>query len=230
MGQTIELTAADGHTLQAYRADPPSGAPRAAVVVVQEVFGVNPHVREVADDYAAQGYAAVAPCLFDRIRPGIELGYEAKDIEAGRDYAFTMNPALPVLDVAAAVQAAAGASPSGKVGVVGYCWGGSLAFVAACKPGAAAVSSYYGGQILAALEREPDLAPAAPLVMHFGERDAGIPLEDVARIREKFPQAQVHLYDAGHGFNCDHRASYDEEAARTARERTLEHFARYLGA
>ncbi len=228
MGRMIELTAADGHTLQAFRADPLSGMPRAAVVVVQEVFGVNPHVREVVHDYAREGYVAIAPCLFDRIRPGIELDYGAKDIEQARDYAFTMDPALPVLDVDAAVRAATFASPPGKVGVVGYCWGGSLAFVAACKPGVAAASSYYGGQILAYLEREPELAPAAPLILHFGEHDAGIPLEDVARIREKFPEVPVHMYDAGHGFNCDHRASYDEEAARSARERTLEHFARHL--
>ena len=225
MGQMIELTASDGHTLAAWRADP-AGAPRAGVVVIQEIFGVNAHIREVADDYAAQGYLAIAPALFDRSRPGVELGYDENAIAEGRDLAFAMDPDLPLRDVEAAVQAAAGA---GKVGVVGYCWGGSLTFLAACKLGVAAASSYYGGQILAALGREPDLAPAAPLIMHFGEHDAGIPLDDVDRIRKTFPDAPVYMYDAGHGFNCDHRASYDESSCRTARQRTLDFFAEHLG-
>lgn len=225
MGQMIELTASDGHTLAAWRADP-AGAPRAGVVVIQEIFGVNAHIREVADDYAAQGYLAIAPALFDRSRPGVELGYDENAIAEGRDLAFAMDPDLPVRDVEAAVQAAAGA---GKVGVVGYCWGGSLTFLAACKLGVAAASSYYGGQILAALGREPDLAPAAPLIMHFGEHDAGIPLDDVDRIRKTFPDTPVYMYDAGHGFNCDHRASYDESSCRTARQRTLDFFAKHLG-
>ena len=225
MGQMIELTASDGHTLGAYRADP-AGAPRAGVVVIQEIFGVNAHIREVADDYAAQGYLAIAPALFDRSRPGVELGYDENAIAEGRDLAFAMDPDLPVRDVEAAVEAVASA---GKVGAVGYCWGGSLTFLAACKLGVAAASSYYGGQIVAALEREPGLAPAAPLIMHFGEHDAGIPLDDVDRIRKTFPDAPVYMYDAGHGFNCDHRGSYDESSRRTARQRTLDFFADHLG-
>lgn len=226
MGQMIELTASDGHGLQAYRADP-AGAPRAGVVVIQEIFGVNPHIREVADRYAAEGYLAIAPALFDRVRPGVELGYDEEAIAEGRDLAFSMNPDVPVRDVEAAVAAAAGA---GKVGVVGYCWGGSLTFLAACKLDVAAASSYYGGQIVSALEREPDLAPAAPLIMHFGEQDAGIPLSDVERIRRAFPDVPIHMYDAGHGFNCDHRGSYDEVSSRTARDRTLALFAERLAA
>ena len=226
MGQMIELTASDGHGLQAYRADP-AGAPRAGVVVIQEIFGVNPHIREVADRYAAEGYLAIAPALFDRVRPGVELGYDEGAIAEGRDLAFSMNPDVPVRDVEAAVAAAAGA---GKVGVVGYCWGGSLTFLAACKLDVAAASSYYGGQIVSALEREPDLAPAAPLIMHFGEQDAGIPLSDVERIHRAFPDVPIHLYDAGHGFNCDHRGSYDEVSSRTARDRTLALFAERLAA
>ena len=225
MGQMIELTASDGHALGAYRADP-AGAPRAGVVVIQEIFGVNAHIREVAEDYAAQGYLAIAPALFDRSRPGVELGYDENAIAEGRDIAFSLDPDLPVRDIGAAVEAAASA---GKVGVVGYCWGGSLTFVAACKFDVAAASSYYGGQILAALEREPDLAPAAPLIMHFGEHDAGIPLDDVDRIGKTFPDVPVYMYDAGHGFNCDHRGSYDEDSCRTARQRTLDFFASHLG-
>ena len=225
MGQMIELTASDGHTLAAYRADP-AGAARAGVVVIQEIFGVNAHIREVADDYAAQGYLAIAPALFDRARPGVELGYDESAIAEGRDLAFAMDPDLPVRDVAAAVEAAASA---GKVGAVGYCWGGSLTFLAACKLDVAAASSYYGGQIVAALEREPGLVPAAPLIMHFGEHDAGIPLDDVDRIRKTFPDAPIYMYDAGHGFNCDHRGSYDESSRRTARQRTLDFFAEHLG-
>ena len=225
MGQTIELTASDGHTLAAYRADPP-GPPKAGVVVVQEIFGVNAHIREVADDYAAQGYLAIAPALFDRSQPGVELGYDENAIAQGREIAFSLAPDLPVLDIRAAVEAAASA---GKVGVVGYCWGGSLAFLAACKLDIAAASGYYGGQIVAALERKPDLSPAAPLIMHFGEHDAGIPLADVDRIAKTFPDVPIHMYDAGHGFNCDHRGSYDESSCRTARERTLDLFATHLG-
>ena len=226
MGQRIELTASDGHRLQAYRADP-AGAPRGGVVVIQEIFGVNLHIREVADGYAAEGYLAIAPALFDRARPGVELGYDEGAIAEGRELAFSMNPDLPVRDVEAAVEAAAGA---GKVGVVGYCWGGSLTFLAACKLDVAAASGYYGGQIVAALDREPGLAPAAPLIMHFGEHDAGIPLADVDRIRKTFPAVPIHMYDAGHGFNCDHRGSYDEASSRTARERTLEFFTEHLAA
>ena len=226
MGHMIELTASDGHTLAAYRADP-EGAPKAGVVVIQEIFGVNAHIREVADDYAAQGYLAIAPALFDRSRPGVELGYDESAIAEGRDLAFSLDPALPVLDVEAAVKVAASA---GQVGVVGYCWGGSLTFLAACKLDIAAASSYYGGQIVAALEREPGLVPGAPLIMHFGEQDAGIPLDDVDRIRNAFPDVPIHLYDAGHGFNCDHRGSYDEASCRTARERTLDFFATHLAA
>ena len=224
MGQTIELTASDGHTLAAYRADP-AGTPKAGVVVVQEIFGVNAHIRDVADDYAAQGYLAIAPAIFDRSRPGVELGYDENAIAEGRDLAFAMDPELPVRDIDAAVKVA---SSAGKVGVVGYCWGGSLTFMAACKSDIAAASGYYGGQIVAALDREPDLAPAAPLIMHFGEQDAGIPLDDVDRIRKTFPDVPIYMYDAGHGFNCDHRASYDEASCRTARERTLEFFERHL--
>ena len=226
MGQMIELTASDGHTLGAWRADP-AGAPKAGVVVIQEIFGVNAHIREVADDYAAQGYLAIAPALFDRSRAGVELGYDEAAIAEGRDLALAMDPDLPILDIEAAVKAAAAA---GKVGVVGYCWGGSLTFVSSCKHDIAAASSYYGGQILIALEREPNLAPAAPLIMHFGEHDAGIPLTDVEQIRGKFPDVPVYMYNAGHGFNCDHRGSYDEDSTRTARERTLEFFAQHLAA
>ena len=226
MGQMIELTASDGHTFGAYRAEP-AGSPRAGVVVIQEIFGVNAHIREVADDYAAQGYFAIAPALFDRVRPGVELGYDEGAIAEGREIAFGLDPDVPVRDLEAAVTAAAGA---GKVGVVGYCWGGSLTFLAACKLDVAAASGYYGGQIVAALEREPGLAPAAPLILHFGEHDAGIPLDDVDRIRKTFPEVPIHMYDAGHGFNCNHRGSYDEGSCRTARERTLEFFAGHLGA
>ena len=226
MGQMIELTASDGHTFAAYRADP-AGAARAGVVVIQEIFGVNAHVREVADDYAAQGYLANRPRA---LRSGPARGRawlrRERDRRGGATSRSPWTPDLPVRDVAAAVEAAASA---GKVGAVGYCWGGSLTFLAACKLDVAAASSYYGGQIVAALEREPGLAPAAPLIMHFGEHDAGIPLDDVDRIRKTFPDAPVYMYDAGHGFNCDHRGSYDESSRRTARQRTLDFFAEHLG-
>ena len=220
MGQTVELKAADGHTLAAYRADP-AGQPQGAVVVIQEVFGVNPHVREVADGYAAAGYTAIAPALFDRYEPGIELGYTEQDIARARELAFPLGWEKPILDLGAAVAAV---SSSGKVGTVGYCWGGSLAYLSACKLPVQAAVGYYGGQITRILEEVDDPTPKVPTMLHFGTQDAGIPLEDVETVRKALPDVPIHMYEAGHGFNCDHRASYDEAATKLALERTLEFF------
>ena len=224
MGTTIELTASDGATLSAYRAEP-VGAPKGGVVVVQEIFGVNDHIRSVADGYAADGYLAVAPALFDRVRSGVELGYNAEGIDVGRKIAFddlTMEQVMA--DVSAA---AACASEGGKVGVVGYCWGGTVCYVAAARLSdqIAAASGYYGGQIIPHLEERP----AAPLLLHFGSEDHGIPLENVNAIAERWPHVAVHVYDgADHGFNCDARASFHPDAAGTAKQRTLAHFAEHL--
>lgn len=224
MGQTISLTAADGHKLTAYRADP-QGTAKGAVVVVQEIFGVNSHIQSVVDGYAGNGYVAIAPALFDREGPGIELGYASDDIARGRDLAFPLGWDSPLLDINAAIDAVANV---GKTGIVGYCWGGSLAYLASCKSKVDCAVGYYGGQILKILAAEPDLKPQVPVMLHFGEHDKGIPLSDVDQLRERHPDVPIHLYDADHGFNCDQRGSYSQPAAEAALNRTLEFYAAHL--
>ena len=218
----IQLVAADGHKLDAYRADP-AGKPRGAIVVVQEIFGVNSHIRSVADGYAADGYLVVAPALFDRAQEKVELGYTPADIAKGRELkaASPTEPAL--LDIGAAVQAA---SPAGKVGIVGYCWGGFLAWMAAAKlPGLACAVPYYGGGML----DQSELAPRCPVMCHFGERDTMIPADGVRKFAAKHIGQQIFLYEADHGFNCDQRGSWNAPSAKLARERTLAFFRTYVG-
>ncbi|GGF08332.1 carboxymethylenebutenolidase [Aliidongia dinghuensis] len=217
MGQTLKLTAADGFTLDAYRADP-SGTPKGAIVVVQEIFGVNSHIRNVTDGFAAAGYVAIAPAIFDRAERGIELGYDQAGIDAG----LKARGAIPVDGTLADLQAAVDAVKGvGKVGIVGYCWGGSLAFLAAGRvTGLAAAVGYYGGAIAQFI----DTAPKIPTLLHFGKEDHGIPLTDVDKISTRYPSIPVHLYPAGHGFNCDQRGSYDKPSAELALTRTLEFF------
>jgi carboxymethylenebutenolidase len=224
MGSTIELNATDGNVLSAYVARPEE-APKGAVVVVQEIFGVNDHIRSVADGYAAQGYLSIAPALFDRAQKGVELGYDAEGIEIGRAIAFddvTMDEVLK--DVEAAVDFV---SEAGRVGIVGYCWGGSICYVASARLGKkiSAAAGYYGGQILPYLEERP----VVPLVLHFGEKDHGIPLERVKIIEERWEHIDVHVYEgADHGFNCDARGSYEQSAAQLALERTLSLFSEHI--
>jgi carboxymethylenebutenolidase len=228
MGTTINLSASDGTNVSAYKAKP-AGTPRGAVVVIQEIFGVNAHIRSVADCYAQEGYVAIAPALFDRTEAGVELDYDADGVEKGKTLAFAMSMDTVMLDVEAAVDAAAmGPNGAQKVGIVGYCWGGSICYVAAARlpKKIAAASGYYGGQIMPHLESRPE----APLILHFGEEDHGIPLTDVDAIAGAHPHVAVHVYDgAGHGFNCDARGGFDEDAAATALGRTLAHFAEYVG-
>lgn len=222
MGEFIQLTAADGHKFDAYLAQP-NGKARGGVVIVQEIFGINAHIRSVADDYASEGYLAVAPALFDRIEPKVELGYEAEDIEKGRDYKGRCSDDGALLDIQAARETAAAA---GKVGIVGYCWGGYLAWLATTRlDGFSAGASYYGGGIGAVAAEQPK----CPVIFHFGEKDHAIPMEDVNKVKAAHPELAVNLYPAGHGFNCDHRGSYDATSARIARERTLELFADKIG-
>ncbi|MCB2001504.1 MAG: dienelactone hydrolase family protein [Burkholderiaceae bacterium] len=228
MTETIELTAQDGFTSPAYVARP-AQAPRGAVVVLQEIFGVNSHIRAVADGYARQGYLAVAPALFHRVRHGVELGYTAADVEQGRMLKAAAE-ALPApgvrADVAAAV--AYGASQAGKVGAVGYCWGGLVAWRSACLlPGLAAAVAYYGGGMT--VGEEPARKPLCPVMCHFGEQDHAIALDGVHAFAKAQPQTEVHVYPAQHGFNCDQRASFDAPAAALALERTLAFLARHLG-
>lgn len=221
MAETIKLTAADGHKFDAYIAQP-SGKPRGGLVVIQEIFGVNNHMRKVADGYAADGYMCVTPALFDRVKPGIELGYGPNDISAGRD----TRQKLALDDVLKDLKAAVGtAGSAGRVGAVGYCWGGSLAFLCATRLGVQAASGYYGGAIVP----HKDEKPGCPTQLHFGERDKGIPLTDVEIIRKARPDVAIYIYPADHGFNCDERASYEPTSARIARERTLDLFRKNVG-
>jgi carboxymethylenebutenolidase len=224
MGSTISLTSSDGFQLSAYRAEA-EGVPRGGVVVVQEIFGVNAHIRSVVDRYAAAGYLAIAPALFDRERPDIELGYTEADIEAGRDIARGKLDFKAVLaDVASA---GAVAREAGKVGVVGYCYGGLVTAGAAIELGDVfdAAVSYYGGGVVGLVDK----TPVVPMIMHFGERDHAIPLEDVHKVEAAWPNVQVHLYDAEHGFNCDHRASFSAVPAAIAQARSFRFFDQQLG-
>lgn len=222
MGDMVRLTASDGFTCDAYVAQP-AGVPKGGIVVVQEIFGVNPHIRSVVDRYAAEGYLAIAPALFDRAEPGFQSGYQPEDMP--RAYAMigkvASGPAL--LDIAAAVEFVAKA---GKVGVVGFCWGGTLAWSAAAHlPGLAASVGYYGGGVLGLT----DLHPACPVMLHFGALDAHIPVDKVRAFASARPEIPVFVYDgADHGFNCDARASYNAQAANLAQQRSLAHFAQYL--
>ena len=214
-----ELRAADGHRLGAYEQHPEGAT--SSVVIVQEIFGVNAHIRSVVDRYAALGYRAVAPSLFDRVEPGVELDYDA-GIERGLELRAGTGDEAAVIDIGAAV---AHVEPSGPVAVVGYCWGGLLAWLSAADLPIAAAVGYYGGRITDYLDR----GPACPILLHFGDEDASIPLSAVEQIGAAYPDVPIHLYAAGHGFNCDVRGSYDEPSAQVALERTLAFLAQNLG-
>lgn len=223
MGTAIRLRSADGFDFAAYEALPDED-PKAGLVVIQEVFGVNSHIREVVDGYASAGYAAIAPQIFDRVEPDVELGYTEADMGSGIEIAFEK---LQMPNTLADLQAAINhASQYGRVGVVGYCFGGLLTWLSACElDGVAAASCYYGGGIAGAAER----TPKCPAIMHFGELDAHIPMTDVDQVKAAQPGVPVYVYDADHGFNCDHRGSYDAASAALARERTLAFFADHIG-
>ena len=206
------LTADDGHSFTVFCALPPE-APKAALVVVQEVFGVNNHIRAVTTGFAERGYAAFAPALFDRVEAGIELAYAGADLERGRALRTEIGWTAPMRDIAATMALAA---EHGAVGVIGYCWGGSLAFLSATRLQPAAAVCYYGGQINDFREETAH----CPVLMHCGERDTISPPDAVAAIRAAQPTAGIHLYPAGHGFNCTERADFDPDSARLALERT----------
>ena len=214
------VKAVDGHEFDAYCNNGYRDA-RGLVVVVQEIFGVNDHIRSVVDRYAAYGYKAVAPSLFDRVKKNVELDYNEEGIEVGRKIAFEdLSMDQVMMDVEATIDSYADDLP---VGIVGYCWGGSICYVAAARLSdkISAASGYYGGQIMPHIEEEAK----APLMLHFGAEDAGIPLENVHAIAERWPHIDVHIYEeAGHGFNCDARGSYDPGAASLAENRTWDFF------
>ena len=230
MGQTIHLTAADGFRFPAYEACP-AGAAKGAVVVLQEIFGVNSHIRAAADVYAAQGYLALAPATFHRVKPDAELGYTPGDIAMGRDLKAAVEalPAPGVMpDIAAAIAYATQASNGGKVAIVGYCWGGLLAWRAACLlSGISAAVPYYGGGMTDPLEAARK--PLCPVLAHFGEQDHAIPVAGVMAFQAAQPAVQVEIYAAQHGFNCDHRGSYNADASALALERTLAFLAQHFG-
>jgi len=226
MTTPLQLTAADGFSFPAYVARP-QGAAHGAIVVLQEIFGVNAHIRAVADSYAAQGYVAIAPATFHRVQADVDLGYTPQDIAAGvaLKAAVEALPAPGVLqDIAASV---AYAAQFGAVGVVGYCWGGLLAWRAACTLGGiAAAVPYYGGGMTTAVESARQ--PRCPVLAHFGDQDHAIALDSVLAFQKAQTGVQVQIYPAQHGFNCDHRAAFNPAAAALARERTLSFFAQHL--
>jgi carboxymethylenebutenolidase len=219
MGTNVELAAADGHRLSAHLREP-SGKPRGGIVVIQEIFGVTRHIRDVADQYAAAGYTAIAPALFDRVEPGVEVPYA--EITKGVGYMQAMKNDLVMLDLrAAADRVAAG----GAVGVVGFCWGGTMAYLAAARLELDAAVCDYGGGLNQYLAEKP----RCPVMYHFGELDTHIPLSAVEQIEAAQPTGVFHLYPAGHGFNCTDRSSYDAPSARLAFERSVEFFHRHVG-
>ena len=222
MGQFVEIKASDGHHLNAYIAEP-AGKPRGAIIVVQEIFGVNSHIRSVADGYAADGYLAIAPAMFDRAQRGFESGYMQPDVQAGLAIRKQIPWDKAMLDVEAARDRV---KPAGKVGIVGYCWGGSIAWAAAARvSGLAASVCYYGGSI-------PELVgekPKCPVMLHFGETDASIPKEAYEKVMRMHPNVPTYIYPAGHGFNCDERGSWHAESAKLARERTIDFFRKHVG-
>lgn len=217
----IELTAGDGHKLSAYRADP-ADRPKGAVVVVQEVFGVNSHIRKLADAFAAKGYVAIAPALFDRVQPGVELGYDEGSLARGLDLMRQVGTDGPLGDIQTAVDAVKSA---GKVAVVGYCWGGYLAYVSSNRvSGIACTIGYYGGGVQSEYREKRKV----PTLLHFGETDPLIPFEEVIQFRAHRPDVSAFSYPAGHGFNCDERDSYNADAAAKAQERTLFWISQYV--
>lgn len=221
MGEFTTLMARDGHEFSAHLSAP-QGRARGAIVVIQEIFGVNAHIRSVADRFAAEGYLTIAPALFDRVRRGIELGYTEKEMQQGVGYALQIKPEKYLADVAASI---AVVKHAGRVGIVGYCWGGTVAFVAASKLPVSCAIAYYGGGIARNLERKA----AVPVMYHFGERDDHIPLDDIEKIRAADPEGIFHLYPAGHGFNCTERSDYDPASSKLAFERTLAFLGEHVG-
>jgi carboxymethylenebutenolidase len=219
MGKNVELSAADGHRLSSYVSEP-KGTPLGGVVVIQEIFGVTQHIRAVADQYAAAGFLAVAPALFDRVERNVDVPYT--DMAKGYAYMQALNNDAVMLDVQAAIEFV---TSTGKVGAVGYCWGGSIAYLAAARLTLDAAIAYYGGGINHHLAEKP----RCPMMFHFGEKDTHIPLSTVEEIKAAFPQGMYYLYPAEHGFNCTDRASFEPASAALALTRSVEFMHRYVG-
>jgi carboxymethylenebutenolidase len=222
VGHDIKLTASDHFQLGGYRADPES-RPKAAVVVIQEIFGVNHHIRAVCDRLASEGYVAVAPAIFDRIERNFQSGYTPDEVTNARKFVANPDWTAMLRDTGAAIDAVKDVGP---VGIIGFCLGGSVAYAAATRSsGLSAAIGYYGGAIV----RFADDKPKVPTQLHFGEKDTGIPLGDVETIRAKRPEVEIYVYPgAQHGFHCDERASYDKASADIAWPRSLAFFGKHL--
>ena len=223
MGKHFSLTAADQHKLGAYRADP-TGAPKGGIVVIQEIFGVNQHIRKVCDRFAADGYVAVAPALFDRTQPNFESGYSPPEIEKARSFIAKPDWDAMLRDTDAAIKEIKSVGP---LAIIGFCMGGSIAFLSAARlSGLSAAVSYYGGRIVAFADEKPK----CPVQMHFGETDQSIPMTDVEIIKQKRPDCEIYVYKgAGHGFHCDERGSYNADASKVAWERTTAFLKKNMG-
>jgi carboxymethylenebutenolidase len=227
MGQTIELKAQDGHQLDAYVATP-EGEPIGALVVIQEIFGVNSHIRSIADGYAKDGFLAIAPALFDRTEKGVELKYDGEDMKRAYELYGKLDVKTALLDVAAAF---AKAKESGKgVGVIGYCYGGLMSWLSATRGPSVEMEpkctvGYYAGGVGNVATEEP----SCPVLLHFGGSDTHIGPEQIEAVRSAHPDVTIYVYDgAEHGFNCDQRSSYNPEAAKLARERSLEFLKKHI--
>lgn len=223
MGEFVKLTASDRHELDAYVAKP-AGEPVAGLVVVQEIFGVNAHIRAVTDGWAKDGFLAVAPALFDRVERGVDLTYDGADAEKAMSFVPKLDMEAMAKDTVAAIEYARQQTGK-KTGVIGYCLGGSLAWLAAARLGVDAAVGYYGGHIV----HFADENLHCPVMLHFGAQDAHIKEEDRTKIAAAHPEVPIYLYDAGHGFNCDMRSAYDAESAKLARERSLAFLTQHLG-
>lgn len=221
MGTHLTLRAEDGHQFGAYRADP-SGTAKGVVIIVQEIFGVNHHIRNVCERVAQEGYIAIAPALFDRLQPNFECGYSAEDVEIARGFIPKINWDHVMLDVKATVESAKGL---GKIGMMGFCFGGSVGYVSALKLPIDAAICCYGGQVV----RHADTAPKCPTQMHFGDQDKSIPMSDVEAIISKRKDCDIHVYHAGHGFMCDERGSFDAECSALAWSRSLTFLKQHIG-
>jgi carboxymethylenebutenolidase len=212
---TMKIAAKDGHEFSAYCAKPP-GAPRGALIVIQEFFGVNGHIRRVCDQYAADGYLVLSPAIFDRVERDVELGYDEAGMNKGRELRAKLDLSECMVDIQATIDAAASA---GKVAALGYCWGGSLAYIASARlNGLACAIGYYGAQIAAHVNE----TPRVPVMLHYAEKDEYLPQSDIEKVRNAHPSVVIYQYPGTeHGFNCDDRRFYEPKSAATARERTL---------
>ena len=221
MGESIKATASDGHAFDIYLAQS-KGSPRGGIVLIQEIFGVNNHIKSVAERFSSNGYLVGAPSLFDRVQPNILLGYSTEDVIRGKELKNNLGNEKPLIDIIATLNIVRSA---GRVAVVGYCWGGTLAWLSACQvDGFNAAISYYGAGIGELLSIEP----RCPSIFHFGEQDHTIPVAEVNSLRQAHPECPVYLYPANHGFNCEQRDSFHSTSSAIAFERTIQHLAKYI--